>query len=83
MSDPTSSPTYTYNISVLGWAAGATTPALTTWQVTGSFVETRGEVVVVTDAAGNVLALAPYGAVVVRNDALAAGAPVPGTGITS
>lgn len=67
--------TYTFTITLLTLPAGAAAPATSTWQVEGCAVATDRESIVITNADGDVVALAPLGAVVVRGDALAQEAP--------
>lgn len=70
MSDTTSPPSYTYTITILSLPSGASAPTSNTWEVAGSYLQAVGETYTISDAEGNVLALAPVGSVITRNDAV-------------
>jgi hypothetical protein len=70
MSDTTSPPNCTFTITILSLAAGASAPTTNTWQVTGNFAEAHGDNLTITDLVGNVVAIAPVGSIIIRDDAL-------------
>jgi hypothetical protein len=71
VSDTTDLAPYTYTITLL--SDGSTANSAPTWQVKGGYLTIQGEMHVISDMNGNVLAAVhTFGTLVTRNDAVAA-----------